>query len=161
MSEVAQKITQYVIMFARNPSMPTKVLLVHKNKPAWQAGRFNLPGGKIEQGETPCEAAVRELLEETGLSVLGQPLHLGVIEGTGCIIHVFTGLIDEYAYLEPQEGNTERVEWMDWPAVQCDRRLIENLRCIIPLCQAGVMGWTVRDTNQDAQPGSYRIEVIL
>jgi 8-oxo-dGTP diphosphatase len=28
--------------------------------------RFMLPGGKIEPGETPAEAAVRELLEEVG-----------------------------------------------------------------------------------------------
>ena len=30
---------------------------------------FNMPGGGIEQGEPPEEAAVRELQEETGLIV--------------------------------------------------------------------------------------------
>lgn len=31
------------------------------------AGKFAFPGGKIDAGETPGEAAVRELFEETGL----------------------------------------------------------------------------------------------
>lgn len=31
---------------------------------------FGLPGGKIEKGESPFTAAVRELLEETGLKIL-------------------------------------------------------------------------------------------
>ena len=43
-----------------------EVLLIEKKHPAWQAGRFNLPGGKIEDEETIHEAASRELLEETG-----------------------------------------------------------------------------------------------
>jgi ADP-ribose pyrophosphatase YjhB (NUDIX family) len=45
-----------------------KVLLVKRNNPPNQ-GRWALPGGLVELGET-CEAAVaREILEETGLKV--------------------------------------------------------------------------------------------
>ena len=31
---------------------------------------FGLPGGKVEPGETPAQAALRELLEETGYEVV-------------------------------------------------------------------------------------------
>ncbi|MBN2509378.1 MAG: NUDIX domain-containing protein [Spirochaetales bacterium] len=43
-----------------------KVLLIHK-KTGLGAGKINAPGGRIEAGETPYEAAVRETREETGL----------------------------------------------------------------------------------------------
>jgi 8-oxo-dGTP diphosphatase len=45
------------------------VLLIEKSKPDWQAGKLNGVGGKIEPGETPLEAMVRETDEETGLTV--------------------------------------------------------------------------------------------
>jgi 8-oxo-dGTP diphosphatase len=56
-----------------------RVLLVHRRAddgaPPWV-----LPGGKIEPGEDPSEAAVREVLEETSLTVrpvriLGERVH--------------------------------------------------------------------------------------
>ena len=49
------------------PVIPSNVLLVEKQRPAWQVGRYNLPGGKIEEDETIHEAAIRELYEETGI----------------------------------------------------------------------------------------------
>jgi 8-oxo-dGTP diphosphatase len=42
------------------------VLLIRKLKPAWQAGRLNGVGGKVEPGESDAEAMVREFHEETG-----------------------------------------------------------------------------------------------
>jgi 8-oxo-dGTP diphosphatase len=44
-----------------------KVLLIHK-KTGLGAGKVNAPGGRIEQGETPIEATVREYIEEVGLT---------------------------------------------------------------------------------------------
>lgn len=43
------------------------VVLIQKSKPAWQAGRLNGVGGKIEGDETGLDAMVREFEEETGL----------------------------------------------------------------------------------------------
>lgn len=45
----------------------TNVLLVRKNRPNWQVGKLNGIGGKVEEGETPYEAVVRECEEECGL----------------------------------------------------------------------------------------------
>ncbi|MCQ9157218.1 NUDIX hydrolase [Acidomonas methanolica] len=43
-----------------------RILLVRRANPP-DAGRWGFPGGKIEPGETIENAAVRELLEETGV----------------------------------------------------------------------------------------------
>lgn len=56
----------YVVGFLYDPS--GHVLLIEKNRPKWQAGKLNGVGGKIEGGEWPIEAMVREFEEETGLA---------------------------------------------------------------------------------------------
>lgn len=43
-----------------------KVLLVERGKEPWK-GKWSLPGGSLEFGETVREAAHRELAEETGV----------------------------------------------------------------------------------------------
>lgn len=43
------------------------VLLIRKARPAWQRGRLNGLGGKVEPGETYVDAMVREFREESGI----------------------------------------------------------------------------------------------
>jgi 8-oxo-dGTP diphosphatase len=60
----------------------SRVLLIRKNRPAWQAGKLNGIGGKIERGETPLEAARREFLEETGVTLAAEGLeHVLTLSG--------------------------------------------------------------------------------
>lgn len=44
-----------------------EVLLIRRGQPP-RAGQWSLPGGRIEPGERAVEAALRELMEETGVS---------------------------------------------------------------------------------------------
>lgn len=54
---------------------PTALLCAARSYPPALAGRFELPGGKVEPGEEPVQALARELSEEIGLRVrLGREL---------------------------------------------------------------------------------------
>jgi 8-oxo-dGTP pyrophosphatase MutT (NUDIX family) len=58
-----------------------RVLLIEKQKPHWQKGLYNFPGGKIEPGESISTCVCREFQEETGLTTFtGDWFHIGRIE---------------------------------------------------------------------------------
>jgi 8-oxo-dGTP diphosphatase len=65
-----------------------RVLLIHK-KTGLGKGKINAPGGRIEAGETPMEAAVRETAEETGLTPLNleERVELSFIFTSGYSLH--------------------------------------------------------------------------
>ena len=46
-----------------------QVLLIRKNRPAWQKGYLNGVGGHVTDKETPLEAMIREFREEAGLEI--------------------------------------------------------------------------------------------
>lgn len=57
----------YVLGFAFDSD--SRVALIKKARPDWQAGRWNGIGGKVEEGETSKEAMAREFAEETGVLI--------------------------------------------------------------------------------------------
>lgn len=65
---------------------PSRLLAGRRSAPSRLAGGWELPGGKVEPGESHAEALIRELREELGVTVeLGPPVpgppHDGVSEG--------------------------------------------------------------------------------
>ena len=51
-----------------------KILLIRKKR-GFGAGKINGPGGKVDPGETPLQAALRETFEELGIRPLGAEQH--------------------------------------------------------------------------------------
>lgn len=54
---------------------PTRLLAARRTEPPALAGGWELPGGKVEPGETPDQALHREIQEELGVLIrTGDPL---------------------------------------------------------------------------------------
>ncbi|MBG0815128.1 NUDIX hydrolase [Planomonospora sp. ID82291] len=58
-----------------------RLLLVRRGRPPGE-GFWSVPGGRVEPGESDAEAVVREVAEETGLTVAVGPL-AGTVERPG------------------------------------------------------------------------------
>lgn len=57
-----------------------KILLCKRNAEGSLPGFWSCPGGKMEEGETSKEAAIREFMEETDLSIYGEVNFIGAIK---------------------------------------------------------------------------------
>lgn len=58
----------YVCGFLFSPDRQ-RVLLIRKRRPAWQTGKLNGVGGKVEPGESLRDAMAREFREEASLDI--------------------------------------------------------------------------------------------
>ncbi|MFJ6747058.1 MULTISPECIES: (deoxy)nucleoside triphosphate pyrophosphohydrolase [unclassified Streptomyces] len=113
-----------------------RLLAARRSAPPDLAGRWELPGGKVEDGETPEQALVRELREELGVETAVRQR----IEGEwplrpGLVLQVWTARLvsgeprplqdhDALRWLLP--GEERQVDWLDQdrPAVaEAMRRL--------------------------------------
>jgi 8-oxo-dGTP diphosphatase len=108
----------------------TRVALIQKRQPAWQAGRLNGIGGKIEADETALEAMVREFAEETGVTTtvaIWQPFVL--IEGEGFCVHFFFGVSDLVEHVRTVEAEEVAIYSVD----PLPEKVLHNLRWLIPM----------------------------
>jgi 8-oxo-dGTP diphosphatase len=106
----------------------TRVALIEKNRPFWQAGKFNAIGGKIEQGEKPHEAMRREFMEEAGVDIHWSEAM--VLRGTGFEISFFR--LHNSEALENIESLTDEQIHI-FLVKQLPENLVENIDWLVPL----------------------------
>ena len=129
--------TEYVLCYVRD--LCGDILAIERRKQDWQQGKLNLPGGRIEVGETAEQAAIREIKEEANIDATDTTF-IGSIHYAESTIYVLDCGFnpDDNEVKSSAEGE---VIWFGCPELLRDPRLIPNLRVIIPLAVAGVHGW--------------------
>ena len=96
------------------------------------AGLWEFPGGKIQPGETPEVAAVRECLEETGLSVeplFRYPSHIHAYEHDSVELHFIAcrPLTEQSAKLTSQFRWVNREDLLKFDFPEGNRGLLSLL----------------------------------
>ena len=115
---------------------PGELLAARRAVPASLAGRWELPGGKVEAGESPEQALHREIREELGVRIALGPELVGPDEGAWRLSEAYTMRL---WLVEVEEGTPEPLvehdllrwlpvgHWMTVPWLDADVRIIEAL----------------------------------
>jgi 8-oxo-dGTP diphosphatase len=98
---------KYVLGFCFSPELD-RVVLIKKNRPEEQAGKLNGVGGKVEKGEFPLQAMVREFLEETGkLTESKDWRHMGSSYSPTWSMSIFMMVSDKYFRIDTVRSITD------------------------------------------------------
>lgn len=114
-----------------------RVLLLHRNRPPNQ-GLWNGVGGHIEAGETPRQACLREIREETGFDV-PEITYSGVLIWQGFEIpygglYIFHAAAPEGNARSNDEGE---LAWWNRKDVFTSPQVVSNIHCFGPLVLNG------------------------
>ena len=118
-----------------------RILLIEKKR-GLGAGKINGPGGKIDPGETPLEAAIRETQEELCVTPVNPrkcgELRFAMTMSPHILCHVFRA---DDVLGEPQETSEAVPLWTDIDAIPY-HRMWEDDRHWLPylLCLRGFLG---------------------
>ncbi len=111
------------------------MLAARRTAPAAAAGRWEFPGGKVEPGESPADALVREIAEELACTVEVT----GWLDGAVPIgdTHLLTVAVARLVAGDPVPHEHDQVRWLaaaelddvDW--LDPDRPFLPELRALL------------------------------
>ena len=130
-------------------------------------GYYDIPGGKIEEGETPEQTAIREMKEETGLKV-GNLKYKGnmIIEYPNRIFD-FDVFITNESEGEPQEFEENTSEWIEINELLQKEKILSNIMILDRFFIKGLIDdkynfkmHIVVDEQENILDVKYRLEKI-
>jgi 8-oxo-dGTP diphosphatase len=113
-------------------------LLLKKATRGVSKDKWNGPGGKIDQGETPEQCVIREVLEETGLKIENVsyhgPLkfHMDGKEDLAFTVHLFSTKNFSGDIISTEEGE---VKWVDFDKIPYGEMWDDDIYWIAPMLE--------------------------
>lgn len=107
-----------------------KIVVTKYNEPNKKAGYYEIPGGKIEEGETPEQTAIREMYEETGMDVknLKNKGNL-TIEYPDRKFEFIVFLVNKYVG-EPLQFEENTSEWIDIQELLQKEKILSSIQLL-------------------------------
>ena len=127
---------------------PSGFLFLRRASDSTWAARWGLPGGRVDPGETPTTAAIREVFEETGLALSPSVVHhLGTFyvrdPKRDFVYHSFEACLEDMPSVVLSDEHTE-ARWMgleDAVRLPLVPGELECIQCMwgigTPLCHPG------------------------
>ncbi|MEJ1960411.1 MAG: 8-oxo-dGTP diphosphatase MutT [Gammaproteobacteria bacterium] len=111
-----------------------RVLIADRPAGKHMAGRWEFPGGKVDEGETLSEALFRELHEELGVTVrTAHPFMNLAHDYPDRRVELHMWLVQGYTG-EPRGLDGQRLKWVE-PARLCDEDILEADRPFVEALQ--------------------------
>ena len=127
------------------------VLLLWRHRFTTDTWGWEVPAGRIDEGETPEIAAAREAYEETGWRpgpvspLFSYNPYNGVSDA---VFHIFAATDAVYVSDPPDASESERIEWVSWAKLRTEitaGRVLDGLSLTALL-------WVLAVTPPDIQP---------
>ena len=104
-----------------------EVVVTKYKKGNKKEGYYDIPGGKIEEGESPKQTAIREMKEETGIEIQNLKYKgIMTIEYPDRMFIFDTFISKEYEG-EPQEFEENTSEWIDIDKLLKKEKILSNI----------------------------------
>jgi 8-oxo-dGTP diphosphatase len=104
-----------------------KILLLKRVSNAGFGGQWFLPGGAVDPGESPDEAAIRELREESGLELTGELELVGAyfcfLYGRDILLLSYRGEVTGDVVVSHEHSEAQWIDPLDMRALMTDEFL--------------------------------------
>lgn len=131
---------EYVVGFNFFGPRFERVVLIRKNKPAWQGGKLNGIGGLIEPGEAAAVAMDREYCEETGDDFRPTWIKFCTLRFPAAVVHFFKSFSPQTT---AHDTTAEPIVLALLGSMETETETLANLRWLLPMAR-----WT--NDNIDA-----------
>jgi 8-oxo-dGTP pyrophosphatase MutT (NUDIX family) len=127
--------THYTIGILFDSFKCKRVALILKNRPDWQTGLYNFPGGHIEKDELGIDCVIREFKEECGLNTNWNDWkEIGLIKNEdNYTVEVFTAIYNPVLHCDLKSMEDQPVSWIK--CKKLPKNTISNLFWLIPFAR--------------------------